>query len=421
MRAAYLGVVATVVLSHAVLAEDKSSYALPKPTGQFFVGRTVEWWTDHARREQATLEGNERELQAIIYYPANGAGKHAAYYPGLTGLGGMSETKLLARHFGSAWAAVEGGLVQSNAYADAPFSKNLGKCPVLVFSPGGSAPVLAYSAQLEELASHGYVAVGLNHPHDTALIIRPDHRLIPFVDQSPQQSGPPSVAGLQADLEVVRRWTADTKFALDQLEIASRKKHGILFKHLNLSRIGVLGHSLGGKAAARLCQIDHRVKACLNEDGELFGIPFGSNQPVPSVIPGRRMRAPFVDIYVAERLASDAQLAAVHVTREQFEGWRRSKTEALRAFLRSNVRDSYLVVIRRPGFTHGGFMDIAELGAVVARTSKSTAQSNLELANDLTLAFFDAMLKHDNGNWRQLVMNPPEAVSIESFGKRHIQ
>lgn len=87
MRAAYLGVVATVVLSHAVLAEDKSSYALPKPTGQFFVGRTVEWWTDHARREQATLEGNERELQAIIYYPANGAGKHAAYYPGPDRLG----------------------------------------------------------------------------------------------------------------------------------------------------------------------------------------------------------------------------------------------------------------------------------------------------------------------------------------------
>src|SRR5690348_7213617 len=155
MRAACFGVLATVVLSHAVLAEDKSSYALPKPTGQFLVGRTIEWWTDHDLREQATLEGHERELQATIYYPANGADKHAAYYPGLTGLGRVPETKLLARHFGSAWAAVEGGLVQSNAYADAPFSKNLGKCPVLVFSPGGSAPVLAYSAQLEELASHG--------------------------------------------------------------------------------------------------------------------------------------------------------------------------------------------------------------------------------------------------------------------------
>jgi len=66
-------------------------------------------------------------------------------------------------------------------------------------------------------------------------------------------------------------------------------------------------------------------------------------------------------------------------------------------------------------------MDIAELGAVVARTNESTAQSNLELANNLTLAFFDAMLKHDNGSWRQLVMNPPEGVSVEAFGNRHIQ
>jgi hypothetical protein len=124
-----------------------------------------------------------------------------------------------------------------------------------------------------------------------------------------------------------------------------------------------------------------------------------------------------VDIYVAEPLASDAQLAAVHVTWKEFEDWRHAKTEALRSFLRENTRGSYLVVIRRPGFTHGGFMDIAELGAIIAKITGSSAQSNLQLANHFNLAFFDSTLKHDNKSWRQLVTVPPEDTRIEAFGK----
>jgi fermentation-respiration switch protein FrsA (DUF1100 family) len=417
-KIAYLALaVACVFCPRRAVCQHRSLYALPKPTGPLAVGRTTMWWTDPSRFESATSGSHHRELQALIYYPANATSTHAGYYPGLTDLGSVPETNILAKHFGSAWAAVEGGLVQSNTYNDATFTKKLKKCPVLVFSPGGSAPVVAYSAQLEELASHGYVVVGLAHPYDTALIIGPDHRLIPFVDQTPQQSGPPSIAGLEADLKVVVRWADDTKFALDQVEALSRKKESTFFDHLDLSRIGVFGHSLGGKAAARLCQTDHRVGACLNEDGELFGIPFGSLQPVPSVIPHHSMSAPFVDIYVAEPLASDAQLAAVHVTRKEFEDWRHAKTEALRSFLRENTQRSYLVVIRRPGFTHGGFMDIAALGAMIAKDTGSSAQSNLQLANHLTLAFFDSTLKHDNKSWRQLVTAPPEDTRIEAFGK----
>jgi hypothetical protein len=128
------------------------------------------------------------------------------------------------------------------------------------------------------------------------------------VDRAPQQPGPPTIAGLEANLKEVVRWEADSKFALDEIESLSRNKRTVFFQRLDLSRIGVFGHSLGGKTAARFCQTDVRVRACSNEDGELFGIPFGSNEPIPSVIPGRPTQAPFVDIYVAEPLASDASI-----------------------------------------------------------------------------------------------------------------
>ena len=46
---------------------------------------------------------------------------------------------------------------------------------------------------------------------------------------------------------------------------------------LDLSRIGVIGHSNGGIAAAGACA-DARVDACANIDGQLAGGPFSARQ-----------------------------------------------------------------------------------------------------------------------------------------------
>ena len=65
-------------------------------------------------------------------------------------------------------------------------------------------------------------------------------------------------------------------------------------------------------------------------------------------------------------------------------------------------------------------MDIAELGAIIAEKHESTAQTNVELADRL-LAFFDSTLKHSSGRWQQLLMSPPEGVSIERLSNRNLQ
>jgi hypothetical protein len=66
-------------------------------------------------------------------------------------------------------------------------------------------------------------------------------------------------------------------------------------------------------------------------------------------------------------------------------------------------------------------MDIAELGATIAKATGSPAQANLELANRLTLAFFNSTLEHDDANWNRILTKPPEGVTIESWGSRHTQ
>ena len=257
---------------------------LPAPTGGFSVGRSVLFWTELSDHEKAGPEVQKpRELAAFFYYPAEAKGEAADYFPGLAGLASAPETKMLQLQFGSAWQAVAGGAVRSNAYPDPPFVGGRKKFPVLLFSPGLGVPTLAYSVPLEDLASRGYVIVALEHGNDAALIIKPDHTLIPFVSLQPPDAGPPTVSGLEADRDVVTPWATDTAFAIDQIAQLSRQPGNRFYGHLNLSQIGVFGHSAGGKAAVRVCQTDSRVRACLNQDGEMFGIPFGSDTPIPSV------------------------------------------------------------------------------------------------------------------------------------------
>ena len=58
---------------------------------------------------------------------------------------------------------------------------------------------------------------------------------------------------------VVKRWVLDTKLALDQLPKADAP--GRLAARLDLSRIGVAGHSMGGVAGGQFCVDDRRCKA----------------------------------------------------------------------------------------------------------------------------------------------------------------
>ena len=69
---------------------------------------------------------------------------------------------------------------------------------------------------------------------------------------------------------------------MDQLEaINEDDPEGIFTGHLDLERLGVFGHSLGGAAATITCHVDVRCKAVASEDGPVYGdvIEKGLDQP----------------------------------------------------------------------------------------------------------------------------------------------
>jgi pimeloyl-ACP methyl ester carboxylesterase len=81
--------------------------------------------------------------------------------------------------------------------------------------------------------------------------------------------------------KLLMAWTGDVGFAIDRLERLNTDGSNKFTGRLDLSRVGVFGHSFGGAQAAQFCHDDARCKAGIDVDGQPFGsvIQAGLHQP----------------------------------------------------------------------------------------------------------------------------------------------
>ena len=181
----------------------------------------------------------------------------------------------LRRQLEGAYDVVKAGRVETHAVAGAPFARQVTRAPVLIFSPGGGLVREIYAAQLENLASHGFVVAAVTHPYDGVVAVYPDGHSIAYDAKRWPQI--PSFLG-EWNLNQLEWHSRDIRFVLDELERADRTATRLPFAgHLDLKRVGALGHSFGGVAAAKACQTDRRFTACLNQDGLAGRQPFDAD------------------------------------------------------------------------------------------------------------------------------------------------
>jgi predicted dienelactone hydrolase len=130
---------------------------------------------------------------------------------------------------------------------------------------------LNYSTLAEDLASHGYVVVGFDAPYRTRVIVFPDGRVIERTPENNPELYSGEELTRRAD-KLLAAWTADAAFVLDRLEQLSSPDASSKFSgRLDMSRVGLFGHSFGGATAAQFCCQDARCKAGIDVDGSLHG------------------------------------------------------------------------------------------------------------------------------------------------------
>jgi predicted dienelactone hydrolase len=422
----WLGISALILWTSVAMAQTPTRRnallpILPPPTGDFSVGRTGFDWTDQSRAEALSKgSGAKRELMAYVWYPVEKQrkdGQPAPYLPGAAAIDKLPD-RALSGADGKVWPAILSGRLVSRAVENATLARSPAKFPVLMFSHGLGSPVFHYTAFIEELVSHGYVVVSIQHTYEVNAVAFPDGRVVALspITWSIYGPQPPEISEEEASKKAItwekerdNVWAADISFALDQITNLDQQPGSLFFRKLDLTHIGAFGHSIGGRAVGRACQLDKRIRACANEDGTpdegaVLNYP-GADSPTQPFLLEEAFVAP----------PTDKELADAHESREHFNKSIAQQDAAIKKQLKRCHDGGYRVTIKTPGINHDSFTDVPLLEAVGDAEAEAAAVHSLYLIVEVTRAFFD---KHLRGEQNGLLDRIPESgkeISIRRY------
>ena len=380
-----------ILPSPAFFAQSAKPPTAPfvSPRGPFAVGTHEYLWVDQNREETFTKDpADRRHLLVRVWYPADktaGTNEPAPYVRDVTE---FPEKSVYRRGEG----------FKTNSITDAPLAKGTNRLPVLIYQPGGGTARFIGTFVTEQLASAGYIVFSADHAGFSDTVLYPDgYRfqadtlLMPKPNDTLRDDALKNWEWLEK--VVFPTWKADVSYMLDKIEELDRTL-GPYHKRLDLSRIGMLGWSFGGATAVQMSKDDPRIKAVVDQDGQLFGdvSDKGTGRPVMLMHHGNEDKPPKpADAEVMK------ELIAMTKARD-------------RSFLDRSTNDRYEITIART--QHGHFSDF--LLFFPPRSDELDARRGHEIIVAYTLAFFDKYLR---GQDSVLLSGPSDKYPEVTFQK----
>jgi dienelactone hydrolase len=216
--------------------------AFPKPTGPFAVGTVDRVMMDPARTNLYRYSPPTNTFMVTFWYPADPPA--AGVLPASMWDQRIARDTNLYSYAGAdtRWALIVPSLV-GHRFREIPLPTGSAKYPVVLYSVGTPGWRKLISQQAEDLASHGYVVVAIDHPDCWATEF-PDGRYL-----AGNRSG--DVQGRLKDMTFLLGKLAELN-AVDPLFMG----------RLDLDRIGVQGGSYGGMVV-KTCASDDRLKCAV--------------------------------------------------------------------------------------------------------------------------------------------------------------
>lgn len=268
----------------------------PAASGPYGVGQKQFHWVDTARKELNAQDPQHpnREIMAYVFYPTekNDAAKTTPYDQDA-----MESSIEYLSSVGKLPTWLFSGLKSFKIHAqpNETLAKTLQPFPVVIFSHGGGPMVQQYSCLLEELTSQGFMVVAINHPYIAAITRYPDGRVIKsmYRDKNLEFKALEKAGKITKEeaLQMYITWkmqqletnSQDIGFVITKIkELATHNDE--LWSHINVNKIGMLGHSFGGATTIRATRKDKRIKCGVNLEGGLHGEDIDNPFPTPFMI-----------------------------------------------------------------------------------------------------------------------------------------
>ncbi len=380
----FLGIV--VFLMAAALPALMPVPELPHPTGPFTIGTASYHLVDSSRPEFYTDDPNDaREFMMQVWYPAApGEGDGLAEYIDRLDIAGpafatwLELPPFLLDHI---------NLTKTDAVMGLPVLESGLPYPIIFFSHGLHGFRSQNISNIQELASHGYVVVSIDHTYANMISVFPGDRVTFYNSDifSDEPLEPPRNANT-----LVKVWAGDIDYALDQLSAWNSQEGNLYYQRLDPTTVGIFGHSTGGGTAVEFCARDSRCQAGIGLDSWI--------EPVSEDVIADGLRQPFMFL--------------------SSEEWIGEENSALGKALYDHLGSSgYMLTLSDT--KHFDFSDLTLLSPLTPQldlTGSIDGPYSIGIQNEYILAFFDKHLKHVDSQLLSQASSYPE-LQVEWNGK----
>jgi len=253
--------------------------------------------------------------------------------------------------------------VRSSAFLDAPVDRSNAPYPVLLFSHGWNGFRAQNTNLALHLASHGYIVIAIDHTFGNIAMVFPDGSVV-YNNPQALPEGLPDDQYLPIANRLAEQWSGDMAFVLDTLQGMDQADiaHG-MGNTMNLDKVGVFGHSMGGGSTVEFCARDARCKAGLGLDAYML--------PVADSILAAGVRQPFLFMFS--------------------ETWPTKQNWTL--FDKLAAHSQHVSVLTIKGTSHYDYSDLpmlTPLATLMGLKGPLSGSRVMQITSDYPLAFFDS-------------------------------
>lgn len=383
-------------------------FTFPKPTGPYAVGIKYFDLVNKNRTDPFLAKSTQkRELMVKVYYPAKkDDSKPLSLY--------FHNSSNLLRLFSEGYRMPSFmfdhlKLVKTNSKDDLELTDGQQSYPVILFSHGAGMTMEILTSQSEDLASHGYIVVAIDHTYASVATVFPD-RIVSAKEATTDFNTPEPA-------EIITQIMADdSKFVIEKLGELNEGKMDTIFRgRLNLDKIGVIGHSVGGAVAYNLAINDDRVKAAIDLDGIVFITPKeGSNDMAPFLMLAND-KSHVQAIQNRKNLMGNPEDMPADQTYHETYNRAQQNIIGLAEVLKASGNLFTIEGSDHMKFIDAGlFIGVRKLRELIGISGKTDPAKCLEITEAVSLAFFDQHLKGETGNsLESLVTKYPALIKVE--------